>query len=61
MLHPENSSKSYDVISLRQNVTSPGGTTEAALKILMNKEKGLKVLLKKTVLNAINRANELKN
>ncbi len=55
------SARSYDVISLRQNVTSPGGTTEAALKILMNEKKGLKVLLKKTVLNAINRAKELKN
>ena len=52
---------SDDVISLRKNVTSPGGTTEAALNILMNKERGLKVLLKKAVLNAIDRAKELRN
>ena len=32
-----------------------------ALKILMNEEEGLKVILKKAVLNAINRAHELKN
>ena len=32
-----------------------------ALKILMNEEEGLKVMLKKAVLNAINRAHELKN
>ena len=55
------SEKGNDVISLRKNVTSPGGTTEAALKIIMNKEKGLKSMLKRAVLNAINRANELKN
>jgi len=54
------SEKNNDVISLRKNVTSPGGTTEAALKILMNKDKGLKIILKKAVLNAINRAHELK-
>ena len=55
------SEKSNNATSLRKNVTSPGGTTEAALKILMNEEKGLKIILKKAVLNAINRANELKN
>ena len=55
------SERSNNVITLRENVTSPGGTTEAALNILMDKEKGLKSLLKKAVLNAINRANELKN
>ncbi|MEZ5918564.1 MAG: pyrroline-5-carboxylate reductase dimerization domain-containing protein [Alphaproteobacteria bacterium] len=27
-----------DAATLRQNVTSPGGTTEAALKVLMNGE-----------------------
>ena len=55
------SERSNNVITLRENVSSPGGTTEAALNILMDKEKGLKSLLKKAVLNAINRANELKN
>ena len=55
------SEKSNNVVSLRKNVTSPGGTTEAALKILMNEDEGLKVTFKKAVLNAINRARELKN
>ena len=55
------SEKSNNATSLRKNVTSPGGTTEAALKILMNEDEGLKIILKKAVLNAINRAHELKN
>ncbi len=55
------SEKSNNATSLRKNVSSPGGTTEAALKILMNEEEGLKIILKKAVLNAINRAHELKN
>ena len=55
-----NSDENNNPTSLRKNVTSPGGTTEAALKILMNEEEGLKVILKKAVLNAINRAHELK-
>ena len=46
--------------SLRENVTSPGGTTEAALKVLMNSKNGVKVLFKKAILNAIDRANQLK-
>ena len=52
--------KNTNVTLLRQDVTSPGGTTEAALKILMDKKKGMKSMLKKSVLSAINRANELK-
>jgi pyrroline-5-carboxylate reductase len=43
---------------LRQNVTSPGGTTEAALKILMQ-EDALKQLIGKAVDAAIKRAKEL--
>ncbi len=43
---------------LRENVTSPGGTTEAALKIL-NSESGLQPLLDATVDEAIARAKEL--
>jgi pyrroline-5-carboxylate reductase len=43
---------------LRKNVTSPGGTTEAALKVLM-KEDGLKALISKAVAAAIGRAKEL--
>ncbi len=54
------SEKSNNATSLRKNVTSPGGTTEAALKILMNEDEGLKIILKKAVLNAISRAHELK-
>ncbi len=43
---------------LRQNVTSPGGVTEAALRVLMQ-EKGLDTLLKEAVLAAQHRAKEL--
>jgi pyrroline-5-carboxylate reductase len=43
---------------LRQNVTSPGGTTEAALKILMAKS-GLSKLLRRAVAAAHARAREL--
>ncbi len=44
---------------LRQNVTSPKGTTEAALNILMDEKSGLKQLLKKSIDNAKQRAKEL--
>lgn len=43
---------------LRENVTSKGGTTEAALSALM-KEKGLKALLAEAVGKAVKRAKEL--
>ncbi|ANK82736.1 MAG: pyrroline-5-carboxylate reductase [Rhizobiales bacterium NRL2] len=43
---------------LRVNVTSPGGTTEAALKVLMA-EGGLKPLMEKAVLAARDRGREL--
>jgi pyrroline-5-carboxylate reductase len=43
---------------LRENVTSPGGTTAAGLSILMS-EPGLKDLLKKTVAAAARRSREL--
>lgn len=43
---------------LRQNVTSPGGTTEAALKILMA-EDGLAALMRRAVKAARRRAREL--
>jgi pyrroline-5-carboxylate reductase len=43
---------------LRQNVTSPGGTTEAALKILLAKD-GLQDLLVRAVAAARRRAREL--
>tara|TARA_Y100001970_G_scaffold294331_1_gene450757 strand:+ start:59797 stop:60621 length:825 start_codon:yes stop_codon:yes gene_type:complete len=43
---------------LRENVTSPGGTTEAALDILMS-ENGLKYLLDKAVKAAYQRSKDL--
>ena len=43
---------------LRQNVTSPGGTTEAALKVLMAKN-GLQDLLNEAVAAATARSREL--
>jgi pyrroline-5-carboxylate reductase len=43
---------------LRQNVTSPNGTTAAALSILMSKD-GLQPLLTNAVLAAMRRSREL--
>ena len=43
---------------LRRQVTSPGGTTEAALKVLMG-EKGLAPLLREAVAAASRRSREL--
>ena len=51
-------SKIYPKI-LRQNVTSPGGTTEAALDKLMSRKNGLLPLLKATISSAIERAKSL--
>ncbi|HZS65204.1 MAG TPA: pyrroline-5-carboxylate reductase [Xanthobacteraceae bacterium] len=47
-----------DAGTLRQNVTSPGGTTAAALEILMASE-GLDPLLAKAVAAAVKRSREL--
>ncbi|MER0239076.1 pyrroline-5-carboxylate reductase [Fulvimarina sp. MAC8] len=44
---------------LRKNVTSPNGTTEAGLSVLMNEENGLPPLIEKTVKAARDRAIEL--
>lgn len=44
---------------LRENVTSPGGTTAAGLEILMNSDNNLLELLEKTVNTAKNRSTEL--
>ena len=46
---------------LRVNVTSPGGTTQAALNVLMNEESGFPTLLDKAVAAATNRSKELAN
>ncbi len=48
-----------DPKTLKENVTSPGGTTEAGLLILESKQNGLYPLLKSTIDNAIKRAKEL--
>lgn len=45
--------------TLRRNVTSPGGTTEAALKVLMREGNGLQELLLEAVQAAKTRSEEL--
>jgi len=47
-----------DLETLRQNVTSPGGTTEAALRVLMAKD-GLDSLMGKAIAAAVRRSREL--
>jgi pyrroline-5-carboxylate reductase len=47
-----------DAATLRQNVTSPGGTTAAALNLLMG-EHGLKELMTRAVAAATKRSQEL--
>jgi pyrroline-5-carboxylate reductase len=49
---------SVEAATLRQNVTSPGGTTAAALDVLMAKE-GLGALMEKAVAAATRRSREL--
>jgi len=44
---------------LRSNVTSPGGTTAAALEILMNETRGIFDLMREAVAAAIKRGQEL--
>jgi pyrroline-5-carboxylate reductase len=48
-----------DPAMLRQNVTSPGGTTAAALEVLMRDGDGLKELMARAVLAAQKRGREL--
>ena len=48
-----------DAAQLRANVTSPKGTTLAALTVLMNDENGLKPLFTKALAAAIHRSREL--
>jgi pyrroline-5-carboxylate reductase len=45
--------------TLRQNVTSPGGTTAAALEVLMREPNGQKALMREAVAAAKRRAEEL--
>ena len=47
------------VAQLRKNVTSPAGTTEAALNVLMDEKSGLPPLMKRTVAAAAERSREL--
>ena len=47
-----------DASALRENVTSPGGTTAAALDVLMGKD-GLAPLMNKAVAAATRRSREL--
>jgi len=49
---------SDDAATLRRNVTSPGGTTAAALEILMSKD-GLEALMEKAIAAATRRSREL--
>jgi pyrroline-5-carboxylate reductase len=48
-----------DPAQLRRNVTSPNGTTQAGLEVLMHEEAGLGGLIKRTVSAATNRSREL--
>lgn len=50
-----------DPAQLRMNVTSPGGTTAAALAVLMNEKDGFPALLTRAVAAAANRSKELAN
>ena len=45
--------------TLRRSVTSPGGTTAAALAVLMAEEEGLQPLLNRAVAAAKQRSREL--
>jgi pyrroline-5-carboxylate reductase len=47
-----------EAATLRENVTSPGGTTAAALKVLMEKD-GLAPLMRSAVVAATARSREL--
>jgi len=46
---------------LRANVTSPAGTTEAGLKVLMNAKNGLRPLMRKTIGAAADRSKALRD
>ncbi|MEI2807094.1 pyrroline-5-carboxylate reductase [Albidovulum sp.] len=48
-----------DPAQLRVNVTSPGGTTAAALKVLMDEDRGFPALLREAVHAAAERGREL--
>jgi pyrroline-5-carboxylate reductase len=56
LLHQSNEAAS----TLRENVTSPGGTTAAALEVLMGQD-GMKELMTKAIDAATRRSRELAN
>lgn len=47
------------VETLRKNVTSPGGTTEAALAVLMDDERGMRPLFERAIAAGTRRSHEL--
>lgn len=47
------------VETLRRNVTSPGGTTEAALAVLMDDERGMRPLFERAIAAGTRRSREL--
>ncbi|MDZ7709445.1 MAG: pyrroline-5-carboxylate reductase [Roseovarius sp.] len=47
--------------TLRENVTSPNGTTQAGLMVLMNEDTGLPPLMARTVAAAADRSRELRD
>jgi pyrroline-5-carboxylate reductase len=50
-----------DPAQLRINVTSPNGTTQAALEVLMDEREGFPALMRRAVAAAANRSRELSN
>ena len=48
-----------DASTLRKNVTSPGGTTAAALAVLMAEEDGMQSIFDRAIMAAKNRSEEL--
>jgi pyrroline-5-carboxylate reductase len=48
-----------DPAQLRRNVTSPNGTTQAGLEVLMHETQGLKDIVRRTVAAAAARSREL--
>ena len=54
-------SSNESVSSLREKVTSKGGTTEAALNVLMSDDKEIYNIFKKAIEKACKRGEELSN
>ena len=54
-------SSNESLSSLREKVTSKGGTTEAALEVLMSPDKEFYNIFKKAILEAYKRSKDLSN